>query len=422
MKLAYFVHDLNDPAVARRVRMLRAGGADPVVLGFYRGDAPPSLVGGARAIDLGRTYDGRLGHRARATLRVALRVGRLRDVLEGAEVVLARSLEMLLVAVAARRLCDISAGVVYECLDIHRVMLRRNLVSRAMRALERALLRRCRLLVVSSPAFTREYFEALQGLSPGVGPPVLLLENKVLELDGPAPRPAQRRSAARPWRIAWLGAIRCRHSLDILADLADRRPDLVEVRIHGRPAYSEFANFAAQTSQTPNLVFGGAYVAEDLPQLYGDADFCWAIDYMEEGQNSAWLLPNRVYESSRFGATPIALEGVETGRFLEARGFGVRLADAGGIEAFLDQLTPEAYANLRENLESAPSRDFYADRSDCLALVRALAGPPADEASNPDRKRNHKPIQELLPTGRSSSSESFGNRGFSGTCKTPSRT
>ena len=381
LKLAYFVHDLNDPAVARRVRMLRAGGAEPVVLGFHRGDAPPDTIAGARAIDLGRTYDGRLGHRALATLRAALGVGRLRDSLAGAEVILARSLEMLLVAVAARRLCDTSAGVVYECLDIHRVMLGRNLVSRAMRALERALMRRCSLLVVSSPAFTREYFEGLQGLGPDARPPVLLLENKVLELDGPAPSPVQGRSAARPWRIAWLGAIRCRRSLDILADLARRRPDLVEVRIHGRPAYSEVADFAAQTSQTPNLMFGGAYVADDLPRLYGEADFCWAIDYMEEGQNSAWLLPNRVYESSRFGATPIALEGVETGRFLKARGFGVRLEDALDVETFLDRLTPEAYGALRARLEAAPSHDFYADRSDCLALVEILSAPqrlPAD--------------------------------------------
>ena len=373
MKLAYFVHDLNDPAVARRVRMLRAGGAEPVVLGFYRGDAPPETIAGAQAIDLGRTYDGRLGHRARATLRAALGVGRLRDILAGSEVVLARSLEMLLVAVAARRLCDTGAGFVYECLDIHRVLFGRNLVSRAMRALERALLRRCGLLVVSSPAFTREYFEALQGLGPDARPPVLLLENKVLELDGPAPAPARGRSAARPWRIAWLGAIRCRRSLDILTDLARRRPDLVDVRIHGRPAYSEFADFAAQTSQTANLAFGGPYAADDLPRLYGDADLCWAIDYMEEGQNSAWLLPNRVYESSRFGAIPIALKGVETGRFLEARGFGVCLPDALDIEAFLDQLTPEAYAALQARLEAAPSHDFYADRSDCRALVDILS-------------------------------------------------
>lgn len=375
MKLAYFVHDLNDPAVARRVRMLRAGGAEPVVLGFYRGDAPPDMIAGAEAIDLGRTYDGRLGHRARATLRATLGAGRLREILAGAEVVLARSLEMLLVAVAARRLCATSAGVVYECLDIHRMMLGQNLSSRTMRGLERALMRRCSLLVVSSPAFTREYFEALQGLGPDAPPPVLLLENKVLELDEPSLSRARERerSAARPWRIAWLGAIRCRRSLDILTDLARRRPDLVDVRIHGRPAYSEFADFAAQTTQTPNLMFGGAYVADDLPRLYGDADFCWAIDYMEEGQNSAWLLPNRVYESSRFGATPIALKGVETGRFLEARGFGVRLADGLDIEAFLDQLTPEAYAALRTRLQAAPSHDFYADRSDCLALVETLS-------------------------------------------------
>ena len=44
MKFAYFVHDLTDPAVARRVRMLRVGGADPVVIGFRREDAAPEEV------------------------------------------------------------------------------------------------------------------------------------------------------------------------------------------------------------------------------------------------------------------------------------------------------------------------------------------------------------------------------------------
>ena len=373
MKLAYFVHDLADPAVTRRVRMLRAGGAEPVVLGFRRTEAAPAEIAGAPAIDLGRTYDARLGHRAKATALAALGSGRWRELLAGSEAVVARTLEMLAVADAARRTCGLSGDLVYECLDIHRLMLGQGAKSRAMRAVERALMRRARLLIVSSPAFLANYFEPLQGVGRTLPIETLLVENKVLELEAAPPRKAAR-PAGPPWRIGWMGAIRCARSLDILTDLAARRPDLVEVRIHGRPAYTEFADFDAQVAAAPGVTFEGAYTAADLPRIYGDVHFSWAIDYMEEGLNSAWLLPNRIYESGRYGATPIALSGVETGRWLAARGFGLRIADPSELEAALERLTPEAYGRLRAQLEAVPVDAFRADAADCRRLVDAIAG------------------------------------------------
>ena len=86
MKLAYFVHDLADPAVARRVRMLRAGGAEPVVLGFRRTETATDEVAGAPIVDLGRTYDARLGHRAKMTALAALSSAKWRSRLAGSQV------------------------------------------------------------------------------------------------------------------------------------------------------------------------------------------------------------------------------------------------------------------------------------------------------------------------------------------------
>lgn len=373
MKIAYFVHDLTDPAVARRVRMLQAGGAQVLVLGFRRAEAAPSMIETAPVIDFGRTYDGRLGQRAKATLRAALGSWALRTRLTGTGVIVARTLEMLLVAQAARTLCAIRAPVVYECLDIHRVMLDEGGKGRLLRALERALMRRSRLLVVSSPAFLDAYFKPRQGVGGILPLPTLLVENKLLELDGPVDPAPPRPARGRPWRIGWLGAIRCRRSLDILTSLAARRPDLLEVHIHGRPAYSEFADFDTQVAAAPGVSFDGPYAARDLPRLYGEADFSWAIDFMEEGLNSAWLLPNRIYESSRFGVIPIALRNVETGRFLEARGFGLTLRAADDLEAVLQAMTPQAYGELAARQARAPLSDFIADRADCRALVAALS-------------------------------------------------
>jgi succinoglycan biosynthesis protein ExoL len=377
VKLAYFVHDLTDPAVTRRVRMLKAGGAQPVVVGFRRADVAPQSLEGCPTLDLGRTYDSRLGHRAKATLLAALRSGALRGALRGSAVVMARTLEMLAIAEAARWTCGLRAPLIYESLDIHRVLLGDTVKGYGLRSLERALMRRASLLVVSSPAFLDCYFRPIQGLGDDLHTPTMLVENKVLEPEGSGP--SEQRlppiPPGPPWRIGWLGAIRCARSLDILTSLAARRPDLLQVSIHGRPAYTEFADFDAQVAGAPNVRFGGAYTAADLPGLYGGVHFSWAMDFMEEGLNSAWLLPNRVYESGRYGAPPIALAGVETGRWLAERGFGVRLADPADLEGFLQALTPGRYAELRAELEAAPQSVFVAGEADCRRLVEGLKNP-----------------------------------------------
>jgi hypothetical protein len=94
-------------------------------------------------------------------------------------------------------------------------------------------------------------------------------------------------------------------------------------------------------------------------------------------------LPNRLYEASRHGAVPIALAGVETGRYLAERGFGVRLADAAELEARLERLTPESYAELRRALARIPAEVFAAGPEDCRRLVDNLAGERLDAPISP---------------------------------------
>src|SRR5690349_20606485 len=98
MKIAYLAWDLCDAATIRRVEMLRAGGAELAVAGFRRRERPPPHLA---ALDLGRTFDGRLAHRAAVVALRCLRPGALREVMEGADVILARNLEMLAIAAVA---------------------------------------------------------------------------------------------------------------------------------------------------------------------------------------------------------------------------------------------------------------------------------------------------------------------------------
>ena len=374
VKIAYFVHDLADPAVAKRVRMLRAGGAEVALFGFRRSEALPAIEGLETLVDLGRTHDAQFGQRMAKLAAQAPRAAGWGAILRRADVVMARNLEMLLLASLARALHRPSAGLVYECLDVHRLMLSDGLPGRLLRGLERGLMRRADRLIVSSPAFLTAYFEPRQGLGGKLRVPVELVENKLFEPRPPGPTEPPPRPAGPPWRIGWYGAIRCRRSLDMLTELASRRPDLVQVSIRGKPSYTEFADFDGQVAETPGVSFGGPYTAADLERLYADVHFSWAVDYFEAGANSNWLLPNRIYEGGRYGAVPLALREVETGRWLARRGLGVLMQDpASELEPFLESLDPARFGALEAASRAAPVEAFVADLEDCVGLVAALA-------------------------------------------------
>jgi hypothetical protein len=378
LKVAYFVHDLNDAAVAKRVWMLQHAGAQVRLAGFHRGPRPPDRVCEVKPLDLGRTHDARLLRRAGSVIRSLACAPLLGGFMAGAEVVLARNLELFAVAAVARSLHARRSRLAYECLDVHRLMLGEGEASRWLRSLESRLMDRSQALIVSSPAFLSAYFEPYQHLSGRSRIAALVVENKAFP-DAAAPAvPPPGPPPKAPWRIGWFGMIRCRRSLDFLCDLARRRPDLVRVEIRGRPSYTEFDDFDRQILDAPGVHFAGPYSPRDLPSLYGGVHFNWAVDYFQDEGNSRWLLPNRLYEGGALGVPPIARTQSETGHWLQGHDLGVRLdRPEAQLEAFLDAVTPTAYAALRERHAAAPASLFTLGLSDCARLMETIGGSAA---------------------------------------------
>jgi hypothetical protein len=376
LKVAYFVHDLNDAAVAKRVWMLQTAGAEVRLAGFHRGPKPPATVCELKPLNLGRTRDARLLGRVGSVLGALAFAPFRGGFMAGTEVVLARNLEVYAVAAAVRALHARHARLAYECLDVHRLMLGKGWASRSLRALESRLLNRSQALIVSSPAFLSAYFEPFQHLRRRERLAALLVENKAFP--DSEPTLASIPPSGPPWRIGWFGMIRCRHSLDFLCDLARRRPDLVRVEIRGRPSYTEFEDFDRQTTEAPGVAFGGPYGPQDLPDLYGGLHFNWSVDYFQDEGNSRWLLPNRLYEGGRLGVPAIARSDSQTGRWLRSRGLGVVLDQPQAqLEAYLEALTPDTYAEMRARHAAAPASLFVLGPEDCERLMAAIGGSAA---------------------------------------------
>lgn len=371
-RILYLVHNLSDPAVARRLAMLRLGGAEVEIAGFRRADAPLADLAAETVVELDITHDARMLQRLLATLKARYGVKRWAKVLARPDVIIARNLEMLAVAEGLLSLWDEAPALVYECLDIHRLMLRQDRLGRGMRAVEQRLMRRANLLITSSPAFLERYFDE-QG-----APPALLIENKVFAPGHEAVgRNAALDGVVGPVRLGWFGALRCRKSLAALDGVSRAMSGKLEVSLRGRPALTEFEDFHGTVEAAPHVNFGGAYLyPDDLAGIYSDVHMVWAIDFFEEGQNSTWLLPNRIYEGCLNGAVPIALAGTETAAFIERHGIGVVIPDIGPqtLQTLFAGMTPERLRSLAQGVAAISARAFRCEAEECMALVSRLAG------------------------------------------------
>ncbi len=364
--VTYIVHDLEDAAIRRRIGLLRSAGAVISLIGFHRTDSTPLEVEGLVPQSLGRTRDGALLARAGIVLRQWVAPARLRHATANARVIVARNLETVVLAARVKRP---GQRLVYECLDIHRLLLGRGLPSFLLRVIESKAMRHVDLVIVSAPAFRDRYFRERRGWCG----PIELVENRV---PATAPPPeVQNAPAGLPWRIGWFGMLRCRRSLDILRALVAAHSGQVEVLIAGRPSPNIFPDFASEIADTPGITFIGSYRAEDLPRLYGQVHFAWSIDYFEEGLNSAWLLPNRLYESLAYGAVPIALAHVATGEWLARHDIGLLMnVPERELPDLFAALSPQIFAQLHRAAAHIPADAAIMDAAQSSAIGKTVLG------------------------------------------------
>ncbi|WP_152613045.1 glycosyltransferase [Tateyamaria sp. ANG-S1] len=331
------------------------------------------------ALVLGRTHNAKMLQRALQVLRVRVRLKQnLADVGQY-DILLCRNLEMLALAVPLCRALPHSSHsrLIYEVLDIHRLMLGSGWVARCLRWLEQRLCRDVDRLIVSSPGFLREYFDIYHRSAI----PALLVENKVMiedRVDLPVAQSRAPISRAEPIQIGWFGILRCAFSLQCLDALTRGNPGRYRIVMRGRPALDELTDFHDVVAQNPDLVFCGPYrYPDDLSQIYREVDLAWLVDRYDTGGNSDWLLPNRLYESGLNQVPAIALAGTEIATRLRAIRTGLVLPDA-TVAAVMDALSAiddEGLAGLRARQQAVPVDTWRISDAEAQALVEELSLP-----------------------------------------------
>jgi succinoglycan biosynthesis protein ExoL len=366
-KLIFFGHDAHDPAVQRRIRAFAEAGAEVEAFTMRRG---PAFAAPWRNIDLGETRDAAFGQRIGALIAARPILRQHREALRRADILYARNLDMLALAHWAKRMSGSRARLIYECLDVHRFLARGDAIGAGLRAAESRLLRDVALVVVSSPAFVREYFEKRHARRP----PILLVENKLPSGFDYGARPAGAPNARPKLRIGWFGNLRCERSLSLLLDLAERFPERVEISLRGVPARAAIGDFETRIQGRANVTFAGRYAwPEDLAAIYRDVDLVWAGDFHDANANSKWLLPNRIYEGGYYGAPPLAPAHCETGRWIETHGFGFTLSEPleDTLPAFVRDFDRTQLAMARDRLLAAPESVFLQPKDELAGVIQA---------------------------------------------------
>jgi succinoglycan biosynthesis protein ExoL len=373
-ELVYFGSEVRDASTVKRVQQFIDHGYAVTVFGFHRTRYNNDYQPPWPHVTLGTTIDGRYGHRLLALLSAIPTLLAHRRRFTRASAFYARNIDQLLLALLSRLLGGSRAPIVYEVLDIPPILMRKGFAASLLRWVERRCLERVRLLALSSPAFHRNYYAAVQRYR-GLW---VLVENKLHPSIARIARPGRRAPVrgGRPWVIGYFGLIRGEDTFALMARLAERLQGKVQFVFRGALTTVDPGGFYATLKRLPNITFGGPYQPHrDLETLYRGVDFAWALDLEHTDHNSRWLMPCRFYESGYFGVPCLAVRDFQVGSVLEQHGIGFTFEQPleDQLARFFETVTVADYDRICGALAEMPD-DMFVAGDDVVGLCRLIDG------------------------------------------------
>ena len=330
-------------------------------------------------IDLGLVKDRKYGERIIVIIQAMLKIFLHRSLFRDASSVYVINLDSAFLGLFVRLLMSSRNKIklIYEVADIQKPFVKSGLMGFALRRLERYLLMKIDLLVVTSPQFVDCYYLPVQHYARDW----FLLENKLYP---PVP---QRRASnilsghAKVWNIGFFGALKCKRSWSIIKELIRSVPNVV-FYLRGTPTLINAEDFYSTIERNDRLIYDGEYQnPSDLAEIYAKVDLTWGFDYTNEGFNSTWCLPNRIYESGAYSVPVLAQKRTATGEYVSRLGIGWVFdgLDIDELASFFKNLEVEEYMRTRGALAKMDSKNFVDDAQ--YAILTSLMCASNDSAS-----------------------------------------
>ena len=346
----------------KRVELLMHKGITAEVLAFERQAYP------GKSINCKYSSLGVIKHQNYCK-RIIPFISALKKIRAGAknnDLVYAFGLDMLLLGWIVT--LGISKGLVYEVGDIREVLLGQGLKHKFFRLLERFLLNRTSLLVITSKAYLDEYYYKIQGLSRINH---IVIENKLDRnwLINLAPKEKETEGSSG-LIIGYFGVLRCMRSWEILKTAAEKSGGVFQVYLRG---ISRDINLQVEANHEL-VTYAGPYLApDDLPAIYGKVNLVWAC-YPYQGNkagNWQWAKTVRFYESCYFKKPLIVQAGTEDSKLVEKYDLGLIVDMNEGVEKVVHQVLAITRSDLerwKKNMDNVPPEVYlYTDEHDRLA-------------------------------------------------------
>lgn len=376
--IAYFAGDATNPTVRLRIASFLRENIQVTGFTFRREKFHSDFVPFWTNVELGITKDRRYYSRL-ATILNGLRImWRHRAQLREMDVFYARLFDSAFLAMLMKKLLRLDAKLVYEIEDVHDVFFRKTLRARVMRFLERRILENADLVVLPSPGFAEGYLAPYQNYDR----PYFLLENRIQldEIPTKDAPPSERAEAWKQsrdrWVIGWFGTLRCRKSMALLSEIAERLGDKVLIYTRGFPTETGLEAYMEIVDRHPNWVHEGPYLMpDDLEDLYGRVHFVWCLDFFDENGNSELLLACRMYHGGYFGAVPLFTAQSQMARHLEPHKIGHAVSDpyVEQVCTLIENMDWEAYQAERASILSRREELFLEDGSGVRALLNTIS-------------------------------------------------
>lgn len=241
--------------------------------------------------------------------------------------------------------------LVYEIGDL-RLLEARGIQMRGAQTLERQIVKRAAVVILTSPSF-EDYYERLH---PGSGSKVVVAENRLPFIFGRMSRP-QARAFARPLRIAFVGLLRYPRTLLPVIDAVAARAGEFEMHVFGDGPLREVIEQRAVRHS--NVTYHGPFRnPDDLADIYSRIDLNYVI-YDNADANVRLAIPNKLYESAFFGVPLVVAARTNLAVRVNSLRIGFEVEPSPGFaEAMLTDLRIEQLEGFSRAAHDIPTSEL----------------------------------------------------------------